>query len=74
VLAAGAPLILYGPYRRHSVPTAPSNEEFDASLRERDPAWGLRALEDVAAAAEGFDAPQVIEMPANNLILVFRRQ
>ena len=74
VLAAGAPLILYGPFRRHSVPTAPSNEEFDASLRERDPAWGLRALEDVAAAAEGFDAPQVIEMPANNLILVFRRQ
>ncbi len=74
VLPAGAPLILYGPYRRAGVPTAPSNEDFDASLRARDAAWGLRNLEDVAAAAEGFGAPQVIEMPANNLTVVFRRR
>jgi hypothetical protein len=73
VLGAGAPLILYGPFRRLSVPTAPSNEDFDASLRARDPAWGLRALEEVAAAATGFAAPHIIEMPANNLIVVFRR-
>ncbi len=75
VLPPGAPLILYGPYRQDGVPTAPSNEEFDASLRARDPAWGLRRLEDVAAlaAAQGFGAPAVTPMPANNLVVVFRR-
>jgi hypothetical protein len=53
----------------------PSNAAFDASLRERDAAWGIRDLEAVAAAAavEGFGPPEVIEMPANNLSLVFRR-
>ena len=75
VLPAGAPPALYGPYRRHGVPTAPSNEEFDASLRARDPAWGLRQLEDVAAHAEqsGFALDRVVEMPANNLTVVFRK-
>jgi hypothetical protein len=75
LLAPGAPLTLYGPYRRDGVPTAPSNEAFDASLRARDPAWGLRQLEDVAVLAEaaGFGPPAVFEMPANNLSVVFRR-
>ncbi len=75
VLPAGGVLYLYGPYRRAGVATAPSNEAFDASLRARNPAWGLRALEDVAAAAlaAGFGAPEVTEMPANNLSVVFRR-
>ena len=75
VLPAGAPLALYGPYRRHDVPTAPSNEEFDISLRARDPAWGLRQLDDVAALAEqsGFALDRVVEMPANNLTVVFRK-
>jgi cyclopropane fatty-acyl-phospholipid synthase-like methyltransferase len=75
VLPAGAPLALYGPYRRHGVPTAPSNEEFDISLRARDPAWGLRQLDDVAALAEqsGFALDRVVEMPANNLTVVFRK-
>jgi hypothetical protein len=73
VLPAGAPLVLYGPLLRAGVPTAASNLEFDESLRARDPAWGLRALEDVAVAAEGFGAPTVIDMPANNLTVVFRR-
>jgi SAM-dependent methyltransferase len=73
-LPAGAPLILYGPYRQDGVPTAPSNQEFDQSLRARDPAWGLRRLEDVAAAAAaGFGPPAVTPMPANNLVVVFRR-
>ncbi|WP_419899437.1 DUF938 domain-containing protein [Roseomonas sp. USHLN139] len=75
-LAPGAPLLLYGPYRRDGLPTAPSNEAFDADLRRRNPAWGLRRLEDVAAAAAaaGFQpVPAVTEMPANNLTLVFRR-
>jgi len=75
LLASGAPLILYGPYRRAGADTAPSNEAFDRSLRSRDPAWGLRAVEDVRteAAAAGLRFDQLVEMPANNLILVFRR-
>lgn len=75
LLPPGAPLILYGPYREAGVPTAPSNEEFDQSLRARNPAWGLRLLDDVVAAAEAqrlaFD--RRVAMPANNLIVVFRR-
>lgn len=68
-----ARLMLYGPFRRTGIETAPSNEAFDASLRARDPAWGVRLLEDVADAAHGFglELQQVIEMPANNLSVVF---
>ena len=73
ILPPGAPLILYGPFLRAGVVTAPGNLDFNASLRERDPAWGIRALEDVAAAAEGFMIDRVFEMPANNLTVVFRR-
>ena len=74
-LVPGAPLYLYGPYRRSDVPTADSNEAFDHSLRMRDPAWGLRDLGTVTALAAscGFSPPQVIEMPANNLSVVFRK-
>lgn len=75
LLRPGAPLYLYGPYRRADVVTAPSNEAFDASLKSRNPEWGLRDLEVVAdlARTEGFSAPAVTEMPANNLSVVFRR-
>lgn len=75
ILPAGAPLYLYGPYIRAGVETAPSNLAFDRSLRERNPAWGIKRLDDVAAAARsaGFAGPDVTEMPANNLSVVFRR-
>lgn len=75
VLATGAPLILYGPYLRGDVATAPSNLEFDASLKSRDARWGLRSVEDVRASAEvrGLAFERLIEMPANNLVLVFRK-
>jgi SAM-dependent methyltransferase len=75
LLGSGAPLILYGPYRRAGVPTAPSNEALDASLRARDPSGGLRTVEQVRAEAEanGFNFERLVEMPANNLTLVFRR-
>lgn len=73
VLGAGAPLVLYGPFRRAGVPTATSNEAFDASLRARDPRWGLRELEAVVDAAIGFALAEVREMPANNLMVVLRR-
>lgn len=73
LLGPGAPLILYGPYRRAGVATAPSNEAFDASLKSRDPRWGLRDVEAVREAAAGFMLERLVEMPANNLMLVFRR-
>lgn len=75
LLQTGAPLILYGPYFQADVAPAPSNVEFDASLRARDPRWGIRALEDVAALAttQGFALDCVEAMPANNLTLIFRR-
>lgn len=68
-------LFLYGPYKRDGVHTAPSNESFDLSLRARDADWGVRDLEAVSALAQqaGFGAPTVIEMPANNLSVVFRK-
>lgn len=73
--ALGAMLVLYGPFRRGGAHTAPSNAAFDESLRARDPAWGVRDLEAVAALAarEGFGPPEATEMPANNLTVVFRR-
>jgi SAM-dependent methyltransferase len=76
ILAPGGILFLYGPYRRGGQHTAPSNEAFDRSLKARDPDWGVRDLEEVArlAGQHGFDAPEIHEMPANNLSVVFRRR
>jgi SAM-dependent methyltransferase len=75
ILAPGGVLYLYGPYKRDGRHTAPSNDAFDRSLRERNPAWGVRDLEAVAAlaAANGFAAPEIVAMPANNFSLIFRR-
>ena len=75
ILPPGGVLFLYGPYREAGVPTAPSNEAFDASLRARDPAWGLRDREVVEALAgrHGLALSERVEMPANNLSLVFRK-
>ena len=76
LLPPGGPLILYGPYRRADVATAPSNEAFDESLRRRNPEWGLRALEDVSAeaAANGLPFDRLVEMPANNVTVVYRKR
>ncbi len=76
LLAAGAPLILYGPYRQRGEVTASSNEAFDASLKARDARWGLRFVEDVDAAAASHELrrTRIVPMPANNLTLVYRRQ
>jgi SAM-dependent methyltransferase len=74
-LVPGGALVLYGPYRVDDETTAPSNLAFDADLRLRDPAWGLRRLADVVQEAQqvGLEFEQRIAMPANNLMLVFRR-
>ena len=75
LLAPGAPLALYGPFRVGGAHTAPSNESFDRMLRGYDPDWGVRDLEAVNACAEncGFDFVRAIAMPANNLTLLYRR-
>jgi hypothetical protein len=75
LLEEGAPLYLYGPYRRAGVETAPSNEAFDESLKARDPEWGLRELDAVEAEAgkQGLQLDRIVEMPANNLSVVFRK-
>jgi len=69
-------LFLYGPYRQGGGHTAPSNAKFDAELRARDPEWGLRDVEAVAAVADrnGFALADTLAMPANNLSLVFRKR
>lgn len=75
VLTPDGLLYLYGPYRRAGRHTAPSNDAFDRDLRRRNADWGVRDLEAVTAlaASHGFATPEVIDMPANNLSLVFRR-
>lgn len=72
-LAPSGMLVTYGPYLVDGVPTAPSNLEFDHSLRERNSQWGLRRLEDVVVEAgrAGLQLLQRHDMPANNLLLVF---
>mgnify|MGYP003584244668 CR=1 FL=1 len=69
-------LVTYGPYLEDAVPPAPSNLAFDADLRQRDPAWGIRHLNDVCAEAEaaGLQLVQRVTMPANNLLLGFGRK
>lgn len=75
LLARGGVLYLYGPYHMGGEPTAPSNAAFDESLRARNPDWGVRHLEDVTALAadNGLEHRTTVEMPANNLSVVFER-
>lgn len=75
LLPASGPLILYGPWLSEDFPTAASNLAFDADLKRRDSAWGLRRVEDFAAAAakRGLRLIETRAMPANNLMLLLRR-
>jgi hypothetical protein len=75
LLAPEDVLFLYGPFRFGGAFTAPSNEAFDASLRARDPEWGVRDLDEVTELARdhGFERAEVVAMPANNHSVVFRR-
>lgn len=74
-LAPQGLLLTYGPYLEDAVPTAPGNRAFDADLRARNPAWGLRRREDVQAEAAraGLRLRERVAMPANNLLLVWAR-
>lgn len=75
LLERAAPLILYGPFLEENVETAASNLEFDASLRLRNGEWGLRKLSDVdrIAVLNGLERTARHELPANNLMLVYRK-
>jgi SAM-dependent methyltransferase len=74
LLTPGAPLCLYGPFKRSNHELAPSNRAFDVDLRQRDPRWGLRDLDAVTACARthGLALDRVVAMPANNLMAIFR--
>lgn len=75
LLGQGAPLILYGPWLSDRIEPVQSNLDFDSDLRRRDPAWGLRKVEDFSAEAgrRGFTLVEERPMPANNLMLLFRK-
>jgi cyclopropane fatty-acyl-phospholipid synthase-like methyltransferase len=76
MLPSGGVLYLYGPYQRDGRHTAPSNQVFDADLRQRNPAWGVRNLEDVQrhAGDSGLELREVTAMPANNFSVIFHRR
>ena len=75
LLSPGKMLYLYGPFKCNGEHTAISNAQFDRSLQERNPAWGVRNLETVieVAAQANFGLPKIIEMPANNLSIIFTK-
>ncbi|HET7709054.1 MAG TPA: DUF938 domain-containing protein [Sphingomicrobium sp.] len=75
ILPDGGPFILYGPWLTDAIETAPSNLAFDQQLKDVDPAWGLRRVENFSeeAARRGLTHIETRRMPANNLMLLFRR-
>lgn len=76
LLPQAAPLVLYGPFRRHGQHTAPSNAAFDQDLKLRNPRWGIRCLDSEVtplATQHGFTLQEIVAMPANNLSVIFRR-
>lgn len=75
-LKVGGRLILYGPFRQENVPFAPSNERFDEWLKDQNPNYGVRKLEDITelARAASLTLEETIEMPANNLCVVFVKE
>ena len=68
-------MVMYGPFRHHGEFTAESNQAFDESLKSRNPAWGIRDVDEMAALANDnhLHLAETIEMPANNHCLVFHR-
>lgn len=74
-LPSGGGLFLYDPFMERDTPTAPSNLEFDRSLRRRNPHWGIRHLDHLAAlgVTHGLVLSERHAMPANNLVVVFRK-
>jgi len=76
ILPPGGILYLYGPYKTGGQHTAPGNESFDINLRSRNPEWGLRDIEAVAdiAGVHGLNLVKTVNMPANNLSVIFEKE
>jgi hypothetical protein len=75
ILAAGAPLILYGPFKRDGWHIAASNARFDAGLKAENPAWGVRCLDSEVvplATRHGFRLDEAVALPSNNMVVLFR--
>ena len=75
ILPAGAPLILYGPFKRDGWHSAASNARFDAGLKAENPAWGVRCLDSEVvplATGHGFGLDEAIALPSNNMVVLFR--
>lgn len=74
-LGPGGVAVFYGPFIRDDIATAPSNVAFDRDLRARNPEWGIRSLAALSecARAEGLEFAQFTEVPANNLIVEYRK-
>jgi hypothetical protein len=75
ILTTGGILYMYGPYKIDGKHTAPSNEAFDVSLRSQNSEWGIRDLDQVIAAAkaENLNFLKTVQMPANNLSVIFEK-
>lgn len=75
ILKTGGLLYCYGPFMRNGGHTSPSNAAFDQSLRAQDPHWGLRDIAEVekAAGINGLTLADIVEMPANNISLIFKK-
>ncbi|KRB57044.1 SAM-dependent methyltransferase [Rhizobium sp. Root708] len=73
LLRAGGILVLYGPFMRDGAHIALSNAAFDAALKQRNQSWGVRDIADLEqlGAAAGLNLRETIEMPANNMLLIF---
>jgi hypothetical protein len=74
VLPPGAPLVLYGPFKRGGIHLSERNAAFDEGLRAQDPAWGVRDVDEVVAAAAGLRLDEIVDMPSNTLTVVLRRR
>ncbi|KAI1320194.1 hypothetical protein EDD11_001799 [Mortierella claussenii] len=77
VLKRGGNLVIYGPFKKHGNFNTESNREFDRSLRDRDPSWGVRDIEQIEAVAEkeaGLKLERIVDMPSNNYMLFFKKQ
>jgi hypothetical protein len=75
ILGAGGILYIYGPFSESGAHTSPGNTQFDASLKARDPEYGIRDVDDVTQAARdhGFELERRVPMPSNNLSLIYRK-
>ncbi|KAF9437814.1 hypothetical protein BGZ76_010978 [Entomortierella beljakovae] len=77
LLKSGGSFVIYGPFKRNGIFNTESNREFDATLRDRDPSWGVRDIEEIEAVAKtegNMRLDKIVDMPANNYMLFFNKK